>query len=159
MTRSTQVAVGDTAPEFSLQDQDGRTVSLSDLRAGARPCVVLYFYPKDDTPGCTVEACSFRDAYTVFTEAGAEVVGVSSDDAAAHKAFADKYRLPFRLLADRGGQVRASYGVKKTLGILDGRVTFIIDRGGVVRHVFSSQVRPKKHVEEALQIVRKLSRE
>src|SRR5690606_34936307 len=106
--------------------------------AGDRPCVVLYFYPKDDTPGCTVEACSFRDAYAVFSDAGAEVVGISSDSVGAHKAFADKHRLPFRLLADHGGHVRASYGVKKTLGLIDGRVTFIIDRGGVVRHVFSS---------------------
>src|SRR5690554_2648640 len=78
MTRSTQVAVGDTAPDFSLQDQDDRTVSLTALLAGDRPCVVLYFYPKDDTPGCTVEACSFRDAYAVFSDAGAEVVGISS---------------------------------------------------------------------------------
>lgn len=157
MPRSTQVAVGDVAPDFSLQDQEGRTVSLSELLAGPRPCLVVYFYPKDDTPGCTAEACSFRDAYAVFTDAGAEVVGISSDDVDAHKAFAAKFRLPFRLLADRGGQVRGDYGVKKTLGLIDGRVTFIIDRGGVVRHVFSSQVRPKKHVDEALQIVRKLA--
>jgi peroxiredoxin Q/BCP len=154
MARSTQIAVGDVAPEFSLQDQQGRTTTLADLRKDR--CVVLYFYPKDDTPGCTVEACSFRDQYTVFSDAGAEVVGISSDSVDDHKAFADKFRLPFRLLADRGGKVRGEYGVKKTLGLIDGRVTFIIDRGGVVRHVFSSQVRPKKHVEEALQIVRNL---
>jgi thioredoxin-dependent peroxiredoxin len=155
MSRSTQLAVGDVAPDFSLQDQDGRTVALADLLK--ERCVVLYFYPKDDTPGCTVEACSFRDSYTVFADAGAEVVGISSDGVEAHKAFAAKHNLPFRLLSDRGGAVRANYGVKKTLGLIDGRVTFIIDRGGVVRHVFSSQVRPKKHVAEALEIVRSLA--
>lgn len=155
MTRSTQIAAGDVAPDFTLQDQEGRTVALSELLE--QRCVVLYFYPKDDTPGCTAEACSFRDAYTVFADAGAEVVGISSDDVAAHKAFAARHGLPFRLLADRGGQVRASYGVKKTLGLIDGRVTFVIDRGGVVRHVFSSQLRAKKHVDEALAIVRRLA--
>jgi len=155
MSRSTQIAVGDVAPDFSLQDQEGRTVVLADLLK--ERCVVLYFYPKDDTPGCTVEACSFRDAYTVFTDAGAEVLGISSDSVDEHKAFAAKFNLPFRLLSDRGSAVRASYGVKKTLGLIDGRVTFIIDRGGVVRHVFSSQVRPKKHVAEALAIVRSLA--
>lgn len=155
MTRSSQVAVGDVAPDFSLHDQHGRAVTLSELLR--ERCVVLYFYPKDDTPGCTVEACSFRDHYTVFADAGAEVVGISSDVVGDHKAFADKYRLPFKLLADVGGNVRASYGVKKTLGLLAGRVTFIIDRSGVVRHVFSSQLRPKQHVAEALQIVRGLA--
>jgi peroxiredoxin Q/BCP len=155
MTRSSQIAAGDVAPDFSLQDQHGRTTTLSELLK--ERCVVLYFYPKDDTPGCTVEACSFRDQYAVFSDAGAEVVGVSSDGVDDHKAFADKFRLPFRLLADVGGSVRRSYGVKKTLGLIAGRVTFVIDRGGVVRHVFSSQVRPKQHVAEALQIVRGLA--
>lgn len=155
MTRSSQIAVGDVAPDFSLQDQHGHTVTLSELLK--ERCVVLYFYPKDDTPGCTVEACSFRDQYAVFSDAGAEVLGVSSDGVDDHKAFADKFRLPFRLLADVGGGVRRSYGVKKTLGLIAGRVTFVIDRSGVVRHVFSSQVRPKQHVAEALQIVRGLA--
>lgn len=154
--RSSQIAAGDVAPDFTLFDQHGAPVSLSDTLK--QRAVVLYFYPKDDTPGCTAEACSFRDQYTVFTDAGAEVIGVSSDDVDDHKAFADKYRLPFRLLADVGAKVRASYGVRKTLGLLDGRVTFVIDRTGVVRHVFSSQIRPKKHVEEALQIIRDINR-
>lgn len=155
MTRSSQIAVGEAAPDFTLNDQHGRPCTLSDVLR--RRCVVLYFYPKDDTPGCTAEACSFRDQYAVFSDAGAEVIGISSDDVGDHKAFAEKYRLPFVLLADVGGKVRASYGVRKTLGLIDGRVTFIIDRGGVVRHVFSSQLRPKKHVDEALQIVRGLA--
>lgn len=150
----TQLAVGDKAPDFSLLDQDGQRVTLSEVLR--ERCVVLYFYPKDDTPGCTVEACTFRDQYTVFTDAGAEVIGVSSDDVRDHKAFADKYHLPFRLLADAGGAVRASYGVRKTLGLLDGRVTFVIDGQRVIRHTFTSQIRPKKHVEEALQVIRSL---
>lgn len=154
MTRSSPIAAGDHAPDFTLPDQDGGAVTLSEVLK--QRCVVLYFYPKDDTPGCTAEACSFRDQYAVFSDAGAEVLGISSDDVGEHRAFADKHRLPFRLLSDAGGRVRASFGVRKTLGLLDGRVTFVIARDGVVRHVFSSQLRPKKHVEEALQIVRRL---
>ncbi len=153
--RTSQVSVGEAAPDFTLIDQGGRSVNLRELLR--ERCVVLYFYPKDDTPGCTVEACSFRDQYEVLRDAGAEVVGVSSDDQRAHEAFVAKYNLPFVLLSDPGGGVRAAYGVKRTFGIIDGRVTFVIDRAGVVRHVFSSQVRPKKHVEEALKIVRSLS--
>jgi len=150
-------AEGEPAPEFTLPSQIGDTpIRLSDFRG--KQAVVLYFYPKDDTPGCTTEACSFRDHYEVLKSAGAEVVGVSSDDVHAHEAFAAKYRLPFTLLSDPDGSVRASYGVKRTLGLVDGRVTFVIDREGVVRHVFSSQIRPKKHVEEALRIVQQLSR-
>ena len=145
---------GQHLPDVEFITESGERLAAGDL-SGQK--TVLYFYPKDDTPGCTVEACSFRDAYTVFSDAGAEVLGISSDGVDAHKAFAAKYNLPFRLLSDRGGAVRASYGVKKTLGLIDGRVTFIIDRGGVVRHVFSSQVRPKKHVAEALEIVRSLA--
>jgi peroxiredoxin Q/BCP len=154
--RTSQIGVGEAAPDFTLTDQRGQSVNLRELLRGR--CVVLYFYPKDDTPGCTVEACSFRDQYEVLREAGAEVVGVSSDDQRAHEAFVAKYNLPFVLLSDPGGSVRAAYGIKRTLGLIDGRVTFVIDREGVVRHAFSSQIRPKKHVEESLRIVRSISR-
>jgi len=154
--RTTQVGVGEAAPDFTLLDQRGRSVTLHELLR--ERCVVLYFYPKDDTPGCTAEACSFRDQYEVLREAGAEVVGVSSDDQRAHEAFVARYSLPFILLSDPGGGVRAAYGVKRTLGLIDGRVTFVIDRAGVVRHAFSLQVRPKKHVEEALRIVGSITR-
>lgn len=154
--RSSQVAVGEVAPDFTLQDQRGQRVNLGDLLR--ERTVVLYFYPKDDTPGCTAEACSFRDHYEVLKAAGAEVVGVSSDDVHAHEAFVARYNLPFILLADPGGEVRAGYGVKRSLGLIDGRVTFVIDREGVVRLAFSSQIRPKKHVDEALRIVRSLER-
>jgi peroxiredoxin Q/BCP len=143
-----EVKVGDAAPAFTLPSQTGAQVSLKDLLA--RGPVVLYFYPKDDTPGCTAEACGFRDSYEVFKEAGAEVVGVSSDSVASHETFAAKHQLPFTLLADDGGTLRKQFGVKSSLGILPGRVTYVIDRGGVVRHVFSSQLGAQRHVQEAL---------
>ncbi len=121
--------------------------------------IVLYFYPKDNTAGCTAEACSFRDSYEVFTEAGAEVIGVSSDSVESHQRFAARNRLPFLLLSDRGGAVRKRYGVPAVLGILLGRVTYIIDRVGVVRQVFSSQLAPTRHVEEALRTIRAIDEE
>jgi thioredoxin-dependent peroxiredoxin len=143
-----RVEVGDAAPDFTLPSQAGDQVRLRDVLQ--RGPVVLYFYPKDETPGCTAEACSFRDSYDAFEDAGAEVIGVSSDSAAAHERFASRHRLPFTLLADEGGAVRKRYGVPSTLGILPGRVTYVIDGQGVVRHVFSSQTGVRRHVHEAL---------
>jgi peroxiredoxin Q/BCP len=148
------IKTGDQAPDFSLPKQDGTPVQLQELLQKA--AVVLYFYPKDDTPGCTKEACSFRDSYESFKDAGAEVVGISSQSAASHEAFAAKHRLPFTLLADEGGKVRREYGVPSTLGLLPGRVTYVIDRSGVVRHVFNSQLNATRHVTEALGIVKQL---
>jgi peroxiredoxin Q/BCP len=149
------INVGDAAPEFELPDASGKRVRLSDFRG--KKSVVLYFYPKDDTPGCTKEACSFRDQYEAFKDAGAEVIGVSSDSEASHQKFATKYRLPFTLVADTGGGVRKRYGVPATLpGILPGRMTFVIDRDGVVRHVFNSQLQATKHVDEALGVLKRL---
>jgi peroxiredoxin Q/BCP len=149
------IGVGHTAPDFSLADRAGKTVRLSDFRG--RKAVVLYFYPKDDTPGCTKESCAFRDQYQDFQDAGAEVIGVSSDSEASHEKFAAKYRLPFTLLTDRGGAVRKQYGVPATLGLLPGRVTFVIDRQGIVRHVFNSQFQATQHVAEALDALKRLS--
>jgi peroxiredoxin Q/BCP len=152
--RSGRVGVGDVAPDFTLPSQSGELVSLHEvLRRGP---VVLYFYPKDETPGCTAEACSFRDGYEAFRDAGAEVLGVSSDPPDAHERFASRHRLPFTLLADAGGGVRKRYGVRRTLGILPGRVTYVIDREGVVRHVFSSQTGVTRHVDEALNALREI---
>jgi peroxiredoxin Q/BCP len=148
------IKVGDAAPEFDLTDAAGKRVRLSDFR-GKRN-VVLYFYPKDDTPGCTKEACSFRDNYQDFTDAGAEVIGVSSDDGASHQKFSEKFKLPFTLVSDTGGGVRKRYGVPATLGLLPGRVTFVIDRDGIVRHVFNSQLQATKHVDEALAMIKRL---
>ena len=140
--------VGKPAPDFSLLDQTGATVSLQDFLG--QKSVVVYFYPKDDTPGCTKESCAFRDSYTVFQEAGAEVIGISADSPDSHQRFAAKYQLPFKLLSDQGNQVRKRYGVPSTLGLLPGRVTYVIDKQGVVRHIFNSQLNFAAHVEESL---------
>jgi len=148
------ITVGDQAPDFTLPKQDGKPVSLRDLLE--KRTVVLYFYPKDETPGCTAEACSFRDSYEDFTQAGAEVVGISSQSASSHHSFAQKNRLPFTLVADEEGKVRKLYGVPKSLGVLPGRVTYVIDRKGVVRHVFNSQLGFSKHAKEALEVIKRL---
>ena len=149
-----KLAVGDTAPEFTLPAQDGRPVRLSDLLKNQT--VVLYFYPKDETTVCTAEASGFRDAYEVFSDAGAEVVGVSDDSVASHRSFAAHHRLPFMLLSDQGGEVRKRYGVGALLGLINGRVTFVIDRSGVVRHAYSSRLEATGHVERALETIRGL---
>ena len=146
------VKVGDVAPDFTLQSQDGSEVSLSDFRG--KKDVVVYFYPKDDTPGCTKEACAFRDRHQVFQDAGAEVIGISDDSPQSHKQFAAKYNLPFTLLSDTGSKVRKLYEVPATLWILPGRVTYVIDKEGVVRHVFDSMLNFNAHVEEALKTLK-----
>jgi peroxiredoxin Q/BCP len=151
---SGKVGLGDKAPDFTLPGQSGLPVRLYDL-LGQR-AVVLFFYPKDNTSGCTAEVCAFRDSYEVFKEAGADVVGVSSDSVKSHAGFAVKHRLPFTLLSDKGGAVRKLYGVPATLGVLPGRVTYILDRDGVVRHMFSSQMAISKHVSEALRVLESL---
>lgn len=145
---------GDKAPGFTLPDQAGRPVTLGDYQG--RKVVVLYFYPKDDTRGCTAEACAFRDGYESFTDAGAEVIGVSSDSVASHERFAGRHDLPFVLLSDKDRSVRKRYGAS-TLGVVPGRVTFVIDKEGVIRHTFSSMTNVGGHVDEALRIVKELS--
>jgi thioredoxin-dependent peroxiredoxin len=149
------IQAGDRAPDFTAVAHDGQQVSLAEFLG--KSVVVLYFYPKDETPGCTKQACAFRDAYEDFVKAGAAVIGVSGDSPESHQAFADGHRLPFLLLADRDGALRKSFGVPKTLGVLPGRVTYVIDRDGIVRHVFNSQFQAERHVTEALEIVRKLA--
>jgi peroxiredoxin Q/BCP len=148
------LAVGDKAPSFTLPKANGEPFSLAE--ALGRRTVVLFFYPKDNTPGCTVEACTFRDQYDAFADAGAEVVGISADSAESHTGFASKHKLPMTLLTDAGGKVRALYGVRATLGFMPGRATFVIDRSGTIRHVFVSQLRVKTHVEQALAVVKGL---
>ena len=142
---------GDPMPESTLVGPDGPT----QLRDKIGKPLVVYFYPKDETYGCTKEACKFRDQYEDFVAAGAEVIGVSRDDAASHAKFRDHHHLPFTLLSDPGGKVAASWGVKTTLGI-PGRVTFVFDKAGVVRHRFDSAIRFGKHVDEALATVKTL---
>ena len=149
------IRIGDKIPEFTLQNQDGEPVNIKDIIG--KKTVVLYFYPKDDTPGCTKEACSFRDQYTVFQDLGCEVIGISSDAPKAHKEFAIKYKLPFPLLADEKKEVRTLFGVPSSfLGLLPGRVTYIIDTEGIVRGIFNSQLNATQHIDEALKVVRGL---
>ena len=148
-----QVKIGDAAPAFTLRDQSDCEVSLSDFRG--KP-VVLFFYPKDETPGCTVESCTFRDHHAEFQALGAELMGISSDDEASHRHFAERHGLTYKLLADHKGKVRKLYGVPKTLGMLDGRVTYIIDSEGRVRDIFRSQLSVRKHVTRALSALRSL---
>jgi peroxiredoxin Q/BCP len=149
---------GTKAPPFTLEADDGRTVRLADLQGRA---VVLYFYPKDDTPGCTKEACSFRDAWVDVQETGAAVFGVSPDGVASHQRFRAKYRLPFPLLSDPDHAVAEAYGAwgqksmygKKYHGIL--RTTFLLDGTGTVRRIFE-KVKPEGHAEEVLAAIREL---
>ena len=146
------IKVGDRAPEFALRAQDGEVVKLSDILRGGS--AVVYFYPKDKTPGCTAEAGAFRDSYAKFGELGAEVVGISSDSVDSHKGFASECQLPFKILSDQSGEVRKRFGVPSSMGILPGRVTYVIDRGGIVRYIFSSQLQATRHVQEALESLR-----
>lgn len=149
------VRVGDPAPEFTLTSQNGSEISLGDYRG--KSVVVLYFYPKDDTPVCTKEACGFRDADQDFRDAGAVVIGISHDDTASHQSFASKHALPFSLVSDTGDVVRKAYGVTKTLGLMPGRVTYVIDKQGTVQHITNSQLFAGKHIQEALAAVRQLA--
>ena len=149
------VQPGSPVPDVTLHGPTG-PVKLKEL-IGER-VLVLYFYPKDETAGCTAEACSFRDLYQDFQDAGADVVGVSRDSADSHEKFKSHHRLPFRLLTDKGGDAATALGVKKTFGLLPGRVTFVIDKGGVVRMRFDSQIQAKKHVSEALEVVKRLNK-
>lgn len=154
MVVASPVKEGDTAPDFSLPSQTGDTVSLKNFVG--KTAVVLYFYPKDDTPGCTAESCAFRDSYQVFQDAGAEVIGISGDSSESHSKFAAKHSLPFTLLSDTGNQVRKLFGVPSTLGLLPGRVTYVIDKQGVVRKIFNSQFNFKGHIDEALKTLKEI---
>ena len=151
------VKVGDKAPEFTLPSQIGDNVTLSEFFG--KKNIVLYFYPKDESIGCTKEACSFRDSYEELTNLGAEVLGVSGQSVESHKSFASHYGLPFILLSDEDNKVRELYGVPSTMGILPGRVTYIIDKKGIVRHIFNSQTQAQRHVEEAKKMLKKLEQE
>ena len=155
---SARIGVGDRFPSFSLPDQNNQPFVLDDA-LGKGP-VVLFFYPKDDTAGCTREVCSFRDASADFVSAGAVVAGISSDGSASHAQFAAKHELGYPLLADVGGKLRKQVGVPRSLlGLVEGRVTYVLDREGTVRHCFDSMVGATKHVAEALGTVRALGAE
>jgi peroxiredoxin Q/BCP len=147
------LSIGDSAPAIALKDAEG-VERRSDQLAGA--LLVLFFYPKDDTPGCTMEACAFRDSYADLQALGAEVWGVSGDDAGSHQRFASRHNLPYPLLVDRGNQLRRAFGVPAVLGLLPGRVTYVIDADGVIRHVFNNLLDGPAHRREALEALRRL---
>lgn len=152
-----KIGVGDKAPLFSLPDINGKTIHLKDYLG--KKILIVYFYPKDETAGCTAEACTFRDRYELFQKADAEVIGISGDSVDSHTNFSSKYKLPFILLSDIDNSVRKNYGVKSTFGLIPGRVTYIIDKKGIIRNVFVSQFNPKKHVDEALKIIDEINKE
>lgn len=150
-----KISTGDKCPTFELNDQEGKLRKREEFLT--KKALVLYFYPKDDTPGCTAQAYSFRDAYEELLEAGAEVVGVSGDSLEQHKKFAKKHNLPFTLLADTNNKLRKQMGVPTNLfGLIPGRVTYVIDNQGVVKGLFNSQLDVKGHVKKALEIIEKL---
>jgi len=147
------LSVGDRAPLVALRDADG-VERRSDQLAGQ--ALLLFFYPKDDTPGCTMEACAFRDSYAELQALGAEVWGVSGDDASSHQRFAGKHQLPYPLLVDSGNQLRRAYGVPAVLGLLPGRVTYVIDGEGIIRHVFNNLLDGPAHRREAIEALKAL---
>ena len=144
-----QVQKGSPLPQFALPDQNGKLFDIATVLG--KKNLVIYFYPKDDSPGCTKEACMFRDQYEVFREADAEIIGISSDDVESHRKFAEKYQLTYTLLSDGEGKVRKLFNVPSDLfGLLAGRVTYVINKEGIVIHTFDSQTQTARHVEEAL---------
>ena len=147
--------VGDRIPNFTAKDSKGNDFDSRDI-VGEQP-LVIYFYPKDNTPGCTAEACSFRDQYEDFKDLGAEVIGISSDSAASHQKFAQEYRLPFILLSDTDKMIRTLFGVKPDFfGLIPGRVTYVADKDGIIRMVFDSMM-AGKHIPKALEVIRGLA--
>lgn len=146
--------VGDHAPDFALLNQHGEVVRLSEVAPGKT--LVVFFYPKDGSPVCTLEACSFRDSQHAFEKYNAQVIGISSDRVDSHRDFAAGNRLDFPLLSDEGGKIRKMWQVPSTLRILPGRVTYVLDAEGVVRNVYSAQLESAKHAQTALEAVKKI---
>lgn len=144
--------VGDKIPSFELKDQSGENFDIDQYIGNT--AMVIYFYPKDDTPGCTKEACSFRDSYEAFTDKNIKVIGISSDDVESHKNFAAKYNLPFTLLADTESEVRDLFGVKSNaFGLIPGRVTYVVDQKGEIIFMYDSQLKAAKHIEESIKAI------
>jgi peroxiredoxin Q/BCP len=150
-----KIKIGSSIPAFTLPDQNGNPFDITSVLG--KKNLVIYFYPKDDSPGCTAQACSFRDQFEVFTEADALIIGISGQSVESHKEFAEKHRLSFILLSDEGDKIQKLFGVPKSLlGFLPGRVTYIADKAGKVIYIFNSQMQATKHVEEALRILKVL---
>ncbi len=152
-TSMEKIKVGDKVPSFKLKDQNGKLFSVNN--SIGKP-MVIYFYPKDDTPGCVKEACKFRDEFEDFLKLGTLVIGISSDNVESHKKFEEKYKLPFTLLADINNDVRKLFGVSKSMIFLPGRVTYVVDKNGIVQYVFNSQFGAEKHIENSLKILKGL---
>lgn len=149
------IVVGSTIPSFSLKDQNGNAFDINSVKGIKN--LVIYFYPKDDSPGCTKEACSFRDQFEVFSQADAVVIGISAQSVKSHLDFANKHRLNYTLLSDEGNEVRKLFGVPTNLfGLLPGRVTYIVNKEGKVVFIFNSQLQAEKHIEEAIRILKTL---
>lgn len=150
-----KIKIGDHIPEFVLPDQEGNLYDIKKILGKKK--IVIFFYPKDDSPGCTKEACYFRDLYEAFTEEGAELLGISGQSPESHMQFARKHRLNYTLLSDEDDVVRDLFGVEPDLfGLLPGRVTFVADTSGKVVHIFNSQMQVEKHVEDALKILKQV---
>ena len=150
-----EIKIGSTIPTFTLPDQNGNLFDINSVIG--KKNLVIYFYPKDDSPGCTAQACSFRDQFEVFTEADALIIGISGQSVKSHKEFAEKHRLSFTLLSDEGNKIRKQFGVPSDLlGLLPGRVTFVAGKNGKVIYVFNSQTQATKHVDEAIRILKEL---
>jgi peroxiredoxin Q/BCP len=149
-----ELQVGDKIPNFTAKDNNGNVFDSASV-VGKKP-VVFYFYPKDNTPGCTAQACSFRDQYEDFKDLGAEVIGISSDSIASHEKFIQKYKLPFILLSDSDKKIRTLFGVKANLfGLLPGRVTYVADKNGIIQLVFDS-LAATNHIPRALDSIKKM---
>lgn len=150
-----KLSIGDTAPFFECLNQDKVMISLPDLLAGRH--LVLFFYPKDDTPGCTLEACGFRDNYEIFLDNGVNVAGISADSPESHKEFIRRHKLPYTLLSDPKNSIRQAFGVEGGLfGLLPGRETFLIDRSGIIRNKFSSHIDIQGHISKTLAVIKTL---
>lgn len=145
--------IGDKLPDITLSNQDGEQVNLHEF-IGKHP-LVIYFYPKNETPGCIAEACSFRDQFKAFVEIGARVFGISGDSVSSHKRFATKYRLSFDLLSDRERKAEKAFGVpRRFLGLLPGRVTYVFDIHGKLIHEFNSSLQPARHIRESIEALK-----
>lgn len=150
-----KIEIGSIIPQFSLTDQNGNLFTVDSILG--KKNLVIYFYPKDDSPGCTKEACYFRDQFEVFKEADALIIGISGQSVESHKKFAEKYRLSYTLLSDEGNKIRKLFGVPTNfLGLLPGRVTYVIDKSGKVLFIFDSQTKIERHVDDALKILKGL---
>jgi peroxiredoxin Q/BCP len=149
--------VGDKLPVFKAKDADGN--DFDSLKFVGKKPLVIYFYPKDNTPGCIAEACSFRDQFEDFKDLGAEIIGISSDSVVSHQEFAKQYKLPFILLSDGDKKIRNLFGVPSgLLGLLPGRVTYVVDKDGIIKLIFNSSLKATKHISKALEVIKDLAK-